>query len=131
MSTNSSACPPYDLLDAATYYGGSIPMAAGAIQAGARKAGAVIGDWAFTAAGLLGIHEAFHLGIPVKVLILHNRVALATGGQPMDEALFERLLRAYPEFIRRMYVRDRTALLRTLRAAQESSRMEIVVVEFP
>jgi hypothetical protein len=58
-------------------------------------------------------------------------VSLATGGQPMDEALFERLLRAYPEFIRRVDVRDRTALLRTLRAAQELSRMEIVVVEFP
>lgn len=49
----------------------------------------------------------------------------------MDEGLFERLLKSYPEFIRRVDVRDGTALLRTLRAAQESSRMEIVVVEFP
>lgn len=124
-------CPPYDLLDAATYYGGSIPMAVGAIQAGARKVWALTGDWAFTAAGHLGLHEAFHLGIPVKVLLFHNHVALATGGQPMDEALFERLLKVYSEFLRRANVSDPAALRSTLRAAQESNRMEIVVVDFP
>lgn len=124
------ACPPYDLLDAAAYYGGSIPLAAGAIQAGARKAWAVIGDWSFTAAGSLGLNEAFHQGIPVKVLLLHNRVAFATGGQPVDDLLFERLLKVYPEFVRRVDAGDRAALRLALRAAQDSNRMEIVVVEF-
>lgn len=123
-------CPPYNMIDAAAYYGGSIPLAAGAIQAGARRAWAVTGDWSFTAAGHLGLHEAFHQRIPVKVLLLHNRVAAATGGQPMDEELFERLLRVYPEFIRRVDVSDRTALKNALRAAQASNRMEIVVVDF-
>lgn len=123
--------PPYNLLDAGAYYGGSIPMATGAIQAGARKVWAVTGDWAFTAAGHLGLHEAFHLGLPVKVLILHNRVAAATGGQPMDESLFARLLKSYTEFIRRVDISDHESLRSTIRAAQESDRLEIVVVEFP
>lgn len=130
-TSTAFAFPPYNLLDAAAYYGGSIPMASGALQAGARKVWAVIGDWSFTAAGHLGLHEAFHLGIPVKVLLLHNRVAMATGGQPMDEALFERLLSAYSDFVRRVDASNRTALFNTLRAAQDSKRMEIVVVDFP
>ncbi len=125
------AFPPYDIIDAATYYGGSIPLAAGAIQGGARKAWAVTGDWSFTAAGHLGLHEAFHVGIPVKILILHNRVAVATGGQAMDEELFERLLKSYPDFMRRVNISNRTELRSTLQAAQESNRMEIVVVDFP
>ena len=123
-------CPPYDLVDATTYYGGSIPMAAGALSAGARKAWAIIGDWTFTAAGHLGLHEAFHQDLPVKVLIFHNRAAVATGGQVLDEALFERLLNGYPEFIRRVDAGDHSKLHDTLHSAQSSDRMEIVVVDF-
>ena len=67
----------------------------------------------------------------MKVLLFHNRTALATGGQPMDEALFERLLKSYSDFVHRVDASDPAALLRTLRAAQESNRMEIVVVDFP
>ncbi|NTU57878.1 MAG: hypothetical protein HGB00_03005 [Chlorobiaceae bacterium] len=122
-------CPPYNLVDATTYYGGSIPMAAGAISAGARKAWAITGDWSFTAAGHLGVHEAFHQGVPVKVLVFHNRSAVATGGQALDEALFDRLLQGYPEFVRRADASDHTGLYDTLHAAQRSERMEIVVVD--
>ncbi|NTU97938.1 MAG: hypothetical protein HGA62_09025 [Chlorobiaceae bacterium] len=123
-------CPPYELLDATTYYGGSIPMTAGALLCGAKKAWAVTGDWSFTAAGHLGLHEAFHRGLPVKVLIFHNGEALATGGQILDEKLFERLLMGYEEFVRRVEVRDGRMLEHILRSAQESDRMEIVVVDF-
>ncbi len=66
----------------------------------------------------------------MKVLILHNRVAVATGGQPMDEALFERLLKSYGDCIRRVDVTNLEALQRTLREAQKSERLEIVVVDF-
>ena len=125
------ACPPYELIDAAAYYGGSIPLAAGALKAGARKTWAVTGDWAFTAAGHLGLHEAVQMGLPVKVLILHNRVAGATGGQPLNEAVFARLIGAYSEFVRRVDVTDRAALRATLQAAQASDRLELVVVDLP
>jgi TPP-dependent indolepyruvate ferredoxin oxidoreductase alpha subunit len=123
-------CPPYNLVDATTYYGGSIPMAAGAISAGACKAWAIIGDWTFTAAGHLGLHEAFHQNLSVKVLIFHNRSAVATGGQALDEALFERLLKGYPDFVRRVDARDLLNLHDTLLSAQNSDGMEIVVVDF-
>ncbi|HWR01224.1 MAG TPA: thiamine pyrophosphate-dependent enzyme [Chlorobaculum sp.] len=123
-------CPPYNIVDATTYYGGSIPMAAGAISAGARKVWAIIGDWTFTAAGHLGLHEAFHQRLPVKVLIFHNRAAVATGGQLLDEALFERLLDGYREFVTRVDVGDNAKLPDTLQSAQGSGRMEIVVVDF-
>jgi TPP-dependent indolepyruvate ferredoxin oxidoreductase alpha subunit len=123
-------CPPYGLVDATTYYGGSIPMAAGAISAGASKAWAIIGDWTFTAAGHLGLHEAFHQNLSVKVLIFHNRSAVATGGQALDEALFERLLKGYPDFVRRVDARDLLNLHDALLSAQNSDGMEIVVVDF-
>jgi TPP-dependent indolepyruvate ferredoxin oxidoreductase alpha subunit len=123
-------CPPFSLVDATTYYGGSIPMAAGAISAGVRKAWAITGDWTFIAAGHLGLHEAFHQGLPVKVLIFHNRAAVATGGQVLDEPLFERLLTGYPEFVRRVAASDHASLHDTLQSAQGSDRMEIVVVDF-
>ncbi|NTW52064.1 MAG: hypothetical protein HGB22_05705 [Chlorobiaceae bacterium] len=123
-------CPPYSLVDATTYYGGSITMAAGALSAGARKAWAITGDWTFTAAGHLGLHEAFHQDLPVKVLIFHNRAAVATGGQLLDEALFERHLKGYPEFVRRVEASDDANLHDTLQSAQLSDRMEIMVVDF-
>ena len=71
------------------------------------------------------------MGLPVKVLILHNRVAGATGGQPLNEAVFARLIGAYAEFVRRVDVADRDALRATLQAAQASDRLELVVVDLP
>ncbi|NTW56162.1 MAG: hypothetical protein HGB20_03860 [Chlorobiaceae bacterium] len=130
--TGSSAlfsCPPYDLVDATAYYGGSIPMAAGALQAGAKKAWAVTGDWSFTAAGHLGIHEAFRRGLPLKVLIFHNGSAVATGGQTLDEGVFERILKGYDDFVSRVDAGDSAKLRDTLYSAQKSDRMEIVVVD--
>jgi hypothetical protein len=55
----------------------------------------------------------------------------ATGAVTIYAALCERLLKSYSEFVHRMDASDPAALLRTLRAAQESNRMEIVVAEFP
>ncbi len=125
-----SVCPPWEIVDATTYYGGSIPMAAGALQAGERKAWAVTGDWSFAAAGHLGLHEAFRRELPVKVLIFHNGKAVATGGQVLDEDLFERLLKGYAAHVSRADVTDGEALRSTLCRAQRSERMEIVVVDF-
>lgn len=123
-------CPPYDLVDATAYYGGSIPMAAGALLAGAGKAWAITGDWSFTAAGHLGLHEAFRRKLPVKVLIFHNGEALATGGQPLDESVFGKILKGYAEFVRRADAGNGRELAKVLRCAQDSRRMEIVVVDF-
>lgn len=122
--------PPYDIVDATAYYGGSIPMAAGTLQARARKAWAVTGDWSFTAAGHLGLHEALKRGLPVKVLVFHNGEALATGGQALDEGVFERILKGYEDFVRRVDVREDRTLAGTLHSAQLSDRMEIVVADF-
>jgi hypothetical protein len=66
----------------------------------------------------------------VKVLIFHNRSAVATGEQLLDEALFERLLMGYSDFVRRVDSRDFSKLHDTLQSAQKSDRMEIVVVDF-
>ncbi|NTW11537.1 MAG: hypothetical protein HGA26_09295, partial [Chlorobiaceae bacterium] len=123
-------CPPFDLVDATAYYGGSIPMAAGALQSGAGKVWAVTGDWSFTAAGHLGLHEAFRRGLPLKVLIFHNGESLATGSQPLDEWVFERILKGYGEFVRRADAGNGRELAGVLRCAEDSDRMEIVVVDF-
>lgn len=123
-------CPPYDLVDATAYYGGSIPMAAGALQAGSGKTWAITGDWSFTAAGHLGLHEAFRRKLPVKVLIFHNGEALATGGQPLDEEVFGKILKGYAEFVRRADAGNGRELVEVLRSAQDSDRLEIVVVDF-
>jgi TPP-dependent indolepyruvate ferredoxin oxidoreductase alpha subunit len=98
------ALPPYQLVDAVTYYGGSIPLATGASLAGLDDVWAVSGDFSFLAGGGLGLLEAARREVPVKIVIFANGRAEATGGQTVPLGDLERVLAGYERVLHR--VRD-------------------------
>ena len=126
------AFPPYDCVDITTYYGGSIPLAAGLHLSGHTNAWAICGDFAFIAAAHLGLPEALQRGIPLKILVFHNGVAAATGGQPIQPDVFESVLGGYQQYVRHLRSDARPARIeQVLAAAKASSRLELIVVEVP
>ena len=98
------ALPPYSCIDVTTYMGGSVPLAIGAYLAGCKPAWAVTGDFAFVAAGHLGLLEAAQRNIPLKVLVLYNGRSETTGGQRIPDGTLERIAKAYEENV--SYIHD-------------------------
>jgi TPP-dependent indolepyruvate ferredoxin oxidoreductase alpha subunit len=98
------ACEPYNCIDITTYFGGSVPLAAGAYLAGYPEAWALTGDFAFIAAGHLGLLEALQRGIPLKVIIFYNGKAETTGGQPIPQGTLETVLAGYERYV--SYIRN-------------------------
>ncbi len=124
------AFPPYSSVDITTYYGGSVPLAIGFYMAGRNNVWAVTGDYAFLAAGNMGLIEAIQRGIPLKILIFHNGVAGATGGQPILPGVFENVLGGYRN--NTSYIlnpQDRGEAEKVLKKAKNSNRLEIIIVE--
>jgi TPP-dependent indolepyruvate ferredoxin oxidoreductase alpha subunit len=125
------ALSPFSCVDASSYFGGSLPLAIGFHLAGFGRAWAVTGDYAFLAAGHMGLLEALSRRIPLKVLVMDNGCAMATGGQPIPERVFEQLLAGWAPFVSRIdNPRDKSAVRNTLTRAIESDGLEIVVARF-
>jgi TPP-dependent indolepyruvate ferredoxin oxidoreductase alpha subunit len=125
------ACEPYGCIDITTYYGGSIPLAAGAYLGGWRDVWAVTGDFAFIAAGHLGLLEAWQRGIPLKVLILYNGKAETTGGQLIPANTLEMVLSGYSRYI--SYIRhpgNPDEIAAVLNQAKQSSELSIVIADY-
>lgn len=93
------ALPPYEAVDVCTYMGGSLPMALGALAAGVAPAWAVTGDFGFVAAGHLALLEAQQRALPLKVVLLHNGQAVATGGQPVPLPAVETVLAGHEDAV--------------------------------
>ncbi|OGV78651.1 MAG: hypothetical protein A3K19_31630 [Lentisphaerae bacterium RIFOXYB12_FULL_65_16] len=125
------AFPPFDCVDACTYYGGSLPLAIGALLAGKSGVWAVTGDFAFIAAGHLGLIEARSRGLPLKVLIVRNDVAGATGGQSIAPGLLDTILAGYSDAMVAVDGTDPAAVRKALETAQASDRLAIVVARIP
>jgi len=122
------AFSPYACVDACSYYGGSLLLALGFHIAGFHRSWAVTGDYAFLAAGHMGLVEATSRRIPLKVLVVDNGCAMTTGGQPIPEGLFEQVLSGWKPFVSRIdHPRDASAVRSTLARAISSDRLEIVV----
>jgi TPP-dependent indolepyruvate ferredoxin oxidoreductase alpha subunit len=132
--TGLSACfafAPFACVDACSYYGGSLPLAIGFHLAGCGRAWAVTGDYAFVAAGHMGLIEAMARRVPLKVLVMDNGCAMATGGQPMPAWVFEQVLAGWAPFVTRIEdPRDKPTVRSVLSRAIESDRLEIVVARF-
>jgi TPP-dependent indolepyruvate ferredoxin oxidoreductase alpha subunit len=88
------AFEPFGCVDLTSYFGGSLPPAIGAYLGGIGRSWAVTGDYAFIAAGYMGLIEAFGRRIPLKVLILNNGRAAASGG---SRSLPELTSRSWPD----------------------------------
>ncbi len=122
------AFAPYACVDACSYYGGSLPMAIGAHLGGIDRPWAVTGDYAFLAAGHMGLIEAMARRVPLKVLVVENGCAMATGGQPIPEGIFEQVLSGWGAFVSRIEdPRNAAEVRRLLDRALHSERIEIVV----
>jgi TPP-dependent indolepyruvate ferredoxin oxidoreductase alpha subunit len=125
------AFPPYNCVDICTYMGGSIPLAVGAYLAGRRNVWAVTGDFAFIAAGHLGLLEAVQRDIPLKVLICYNRRAQTTGGQPIPYGILERILVGYESQVRHINdPQDAREIVAVLGEASSAQEMRIVVADY-
>ncbi len=125
------AFAPFSCVDACSYYGGSLPLAIGFQAAGGGRAWAVTGDYAFLAAGHLGLIEALSRRIPLKVLIMNNGRAMATGGQPVAPGVFDQVLSGWAPYVSRIEnPRDKPAVRGVLGRAIQSDRIEIVSVRF-
>lgn len=125
------AFAPFACVDACSYYGGSLPLAIGFHAAGGGRAWAVTGDYAFLAAGHMGLIEALSRRIPLKILIMDNGCAMATGGQPVAAGVFDQVLSGWAAYISRIEnPRDKSGVRDAIRRAIRSDRMEIVSVRF-
>ena len=125
------AFPPYHCVDICTYMGGSLPLAIGALLAGCREAWAVSGDFAFIAAGQLGLLEAVLRRLPLKVLIMHNGRAEATGGQPIPAGSFEAALAGYQRYVLHIaHPQERGEAAAVLEQARREPGLRIVVAEY-
>lgn len=123
---------PFGCVDACTYYGGSLPLALGALLAGMRGAWAVTGDYAFIAAGHMGLVEASARNVPLKVLVLDNGMALTTGGQPIPPGLLDRVLAGWSDRVHVIADPGDMAVARTvLLKAQAAPGIQIVRVVYP
>lgn len=96
------ALPPVDAIDLCTYMGGSLPLALGAQAVGEHPAWAVIGDFGFVSAGHLGLLEARQRDLPIRVLLLENGRAEATGGQPVPAEAVDTVLAGYSDQVREL-----------------------------
>lgn len=121
------ALPPYHCVDICTYFGGSIPLAAGAYAAGQKEVWALTGDFSFIAAGHLGLLEAWQRQLPLKVVIFANGRAQATGGQPVPEGVLAQVLAGYAPAVQ--WVERPEEIRPVLERVKWSQKLEIVVVK--
>lgn len=129
--TSMFAFAPYDCIDVTTYYGGSLPLALGAYLSGRRPAWAVVGDYAFLAAGHMGLIEASSRKLPLKIVVMHNGCAQTTGGQPVSESAFRQILNGYKEYTTHIDFSVNHGVLQTiLKKASASDKMEIIVLDY-
>lgn len=125
------AFAPFRCIDACSYYGGSLPLAIGFYLAGGGQAWAVTGDYAFLAAGHMGLLEAMSRNVPLKVLVMDNGFAMATGGQPIATGVYEQVLSGWKPFITRIEdPADKSSVRTILNRVMRSDRLEIVSVRF-
>lgn len=121
--------PPYELIDIITYMGGSIPLAIGAYLAGNKNVWAITGDFSFIAAGKLGLAEAAGREVPIKIVILYNQKAAATGDQSVNKVCMARALAGYEKFTRHISDLGKPFdVIETIEEANSAEELRIILV---
>jgi len=128
--SSSFTLPPYELIDIITYMGGSIPLAIGAYLAGYKNVWAITGDFSFISAGQLGLLEAVGREIPIKIVILYNKQAAATGGQLINKKSMLRTLAGYEQHIRHIHdLNNPFDMIEVLKEAASAEQLRIILVD--
>lgn len=123
--------PPHDAVDAVSYYGGAIPLAVGGWLSGREHVWALSGDFGFTAAGSLGLVEAWHRQAPIKVAIFANGKAQASGGQPVNPDDLERLLGGWETRLHRVDdARDPVAVRGAIDEAMQKDGLRLILLHY-
>jgi len=126
-----SALPPYDIVHAATYMGGSVPLAIGASLAGFKDVWAFTGDFSFIAAGHLSLLECVLRKTSLKVIVFVNDKAQTTGGQLIPEGMLARVVGGYQSSILRLEnPHDPELTRKVLLEASQSKGLRIVLADF-
>lgn len=131
-SSSSVYClPDYNAIDMITYIGGSIPLAIGSYLAGKRNVWAVTGDFGFISAGHYGLLEAANRNIPIKIVVLYNRQASATGGQKISKNIMLRIIAGYDHFTRHIHnPSDPIEVETVLDEAANSDELRLILVHY-
>ncbi len=125
------ALPPYNCIDVTTYMGGSVPLAIGAYLAGCSPAWAVTGDFAFIAAGHIGLLEAVQRNIPIKVLVLYNGRSETTGGQRIPDGSLEHIIKGYEEHVSYIHDPQNSDEIRdVLENAAHADELSLIIADF-
>lgn len=128
--SSSFALPPYEMIDIITYMGGSIPLAIGAYLAGFKNVWAITGDFSFISAGKLGLIEAIGREVPIKIVILNNKEAAATGGQLINKKTMLRSLAGYEQNISHIHdLNNPFDMIEVLKEASTSNQLKIILVD--
>jgi len=129
--SSNFAFPPYNSIDMVTHIGGSISLAIGAYLAGFRNVWAVTGDFGFLSSGYLGLLEAVQRELPLKIIILYNKEASATGGQLINKKLLMRMLAGFERFVKHINDPfDPVEINEVLSETADSDEMKIIVVNY-
>ncbi len=129
--SSSFAFPPYNSIDLVTHLGGSIPLAIGAYLAGYKDVWAITGDFSFLAAGNLGLIEALEREVPIKMIILYNKEAGATGGQKIHKKIMLRILAGYENFIKHIPdPQDIMEVVSVLEEAKNADELRIIIADY-
>lgn len=129
--SSNFALPPYNLIDIVTHIGGSIPLAAGAYLAGFRNVWAVSGDFGFLSSGYLGLLDVIQRDLPLKIIILYNKEASATGGQLINKKLLMRMLAGFERFVKHINnPKDPVEINEVLSETASSELLSIIVVDY-
>ncbi|MDX1917810.1 MAG: thiamine pyrophosphate-dependent enzyme [Candidatus Caenarcaniphilales bacterium] len=122
---------PYHCIDTVIYMGGSLPIAIGLQLASKSTCWALTGDFGFISAGQLGLIEAKQRQLPLKVVIFHNQIAGATGGQPVNSEILWDTLASYEEhIIKTKSTQDSQVMLEILESISKSNQFQILVLEY-
>ena len=129
-TTSLFAFPPFHCIDFCSFMGGSTSLALGIALAGHPKSWAVTGDFSFIAAGSLGLFEAYLRKAPLKLLIVDNGKASATGNQKVDPTALERTLSPFNEFVKRISSdQTKEEMEKVLREGHQSDCLSIIVIQ--
>ncbi len=121
------AFSPYNCIDICTYMGGSIPLAIGCYLAGYKDVWGITGDFSFISAGQLGLIEALQRNLPIKIAILDNGKAQATGGQAISENIIDTILKGYKNYLR--HIRNTNEIEKAIIEANNSKEMQILLIK--
>lgn len=123
--------PPYNCIDISCYMGGSSPLAIGAHLVKHTPVWSISGDFAFIAAGHIGLPEAVARKIPLKIMILKNGIAQTTGGQKIPDGVLEYVLGSYKNYVRPIKnPMDKNEVADVFEEANSSGEMRIVVADY-